>query len=125
MSMPESAIKRWEETERLLGRFDSAIFDQVTPDEVMRLGELYTELISDLNKLSASIDDPPARARVNQLALRAYGAIYQKKSMTFADLLQFFFSGFPGLVRKRLPFVIASTLLFLAAAPARRPEGSE
>ncbi|MBU1109882.1 MAG: stage II sporulation protein M [Candidatus Riflebacteria bacterium] len=116
MSMPESAIKRWEETEQLLGRFDSAIFNQITPAEVMRLGELYTELISDLNKLTTSVDDPPARARVNHLALRTYGAIYQKKTMTFADLLRFFISGFPGLIRKRLHFVIASTMMFLVAA---------
>lgn len=116
MSMPESATKRWEETERLLSRFDGAVFNQITPDEVIRLGELYTELISDLNKLTVSIDDPPARTRVNHLALRAYSAIYQKKAMTFADLVKFFVSGFPGLVRKRLHFVIASTLLFLAAS---------
>lgn len=116
MNMPESAVKRWEETEKLLGRFDSPAFNNITPADVMRLGELYTELISDLNKLTVSIDDPPARARVNHLALRAYGAIYQKKSMTFADLVWFFISGFPGLVRKRIHFVVASTLLFLAAA---------
>ena len=114
--MPDKTVKRWEETEKLLGRFESPAFRTITPADVMRLGELYTELISDLNKLTVSIDDPPARARANHLALRAYGTIYQKKSMTFADLIWFFISGFSGIVRKRIHFVIASLLLFVAAA---------
>ena len=116
MSMPESAIKRWEETERLLKRFEDQTAERVRPVDVMRLGELYTELISDLNKLTVSIDDPAASERANRLTLRAYGAIYQKKSMTFHDLIRFFLFGFPGLVRRRIHFVIASMLLFITAA---------
>ncbi len=116
MTMPESSIKRWEETERLLERFESLRVGKPGPGDILRLGELYTELISDLNKLTVSVDDPPARERVNRLALRAYGTIYQRKSMTFSDLIRFFLIGFPGLVRKRIHFVVASALLFIVAA---------
>lgn len=113
--MPESAIARWVETERLLDRIENRANRKTGPGDVLRLGELYTELISDLNKLTVSIDDPTARDRVNRLALRAYGTIYQKKSMTLHDLIRFFLIGFPGLVRRRIHFVIASALLFITA----------
>ncbi|NLF98092.1 MAG: stage II sporulation protein M [Candidatus Riflebacteria bacterium] len=116
MSMPESATKRWEETENLLNRIENHTAESIKPADVLRLGELYTELISDLNKLTVAIDDPPARARVNRLALRAYGTIYQKKPMTFGELVNFFIFGFPRLVRRRIHFVIASALLFITAA---------
>jgi len=114
--MSESAKQRWEETERLLSRFENPRTGKPGPGDVLRLGELYTELISDLNKLAVSVDDPPARERVNRLALRAYGTIYHSRTMTFADLLKFFLIGFPGLVRRRIHFVVASALLFIAAA---------
>ncbi len=115
MDLDETKQKRWRETEALIDRFEN--YPQKTSSfDILRLGALYTELISDLNKLSSCKEDPETRQKINKLALRAYGLIYQGKAMGIMDLLVFFLFDFPAIVRKRIHFVIASTLIFLVSA---------
>ncbi len=103
---------RWNETEIILNRLDRT-FGERRSEDVLRLGQLYIELVSDLNKLNQFTEDSPDRQRVNKLALRAYGAIYQPKSSGILDMLAFFIFGFPKIVREKLPYIFAAMLIFI------------
>ena len=106
---------RWAETDLLLNRLEKEPAT-VGPKDILRLGELYTELISDLNQLNQIPENSAQRQRVNKLALRAYGAIYQPSSMSILDMLLFFIFGFPKIVREKLPYILAATLIFMFSA---------
>ncbi|MFZ5951052.1 MAG: hypothetical protein ACOYXC_10125, partial [Candidatus Rifleibacteriota bacterium] len=107
--------RRWIEVETLLDRLERS-YGQKESEDILRLGQLYTELISDLNKLNQIPENTVERQRVNKLALRAYGTIYQPKSMGLLDLISFFFFGFPKLVKEKLPYIIAAMLIFIFSA---------
>lgn len=110
---PEEA--RWNSTEIILDRLDRDRFHQDSND-ILRLGRLYTELISDLNKLNQIPENSNQRRRVNNLALRAYGAIYQPRSMGIFDMVYFFIFAFPKILREKLPYVFAAMLIFIFSA---------
>lgn len=106
---------RWNETEIILDRIERT-FGQKSSEDILRLGQLYTELISDLNKLNQIPENSSERQQVNKLALRAYGAIYQPKSMGIIDMLCFFIFDFPKIVREKLPYISAAMLIFIFSA---------
>lgn len=106
---------RWNETEIILDRIERT-FGQKRSEDILRLGQLYTELISDLNKLNQIPENSSERQQVNKLALRAYGAIYQPKSMGIIDMLCFFVFEFPKIVREKLPYISAAMLIFIFSA---------
>lgn len=114
--MLELEPQRWREIEELMNRIDKSGFSKVNSHEIMRLGELYVDLLSDLNKLKAANGDFSLRKRANRIALRAYGIIYHHRSMGVTDLLKFFLCEFPALIMKRIHFIVASMLIFLIAA---------
>jgi uncharacterized membrane protein SpoIIM required for sporulation len=103
---------RWNETEIILNRLDRT-YGEKRSDDILRLGQLYIELVSDLNKLNQTPESSAARQRVNKLALKAYGAIYQPKSLGLLDMLAFFIFGFPKIVREKLPYIFAAMLIFI------------
>jgi uncharacterized membrane protein SpoIIM required for sporulation len=113
-SLTPAAI-RWNETEIVLERLEKNKSENKAED-ILHLGELYTELMSDLNKLNTQPEKSEERKRVNKLALRAYGAIYQPKSMGFTDFLLFFVFDFPKIVREKIHFILAAMMIFMVAS---------
>jgi uncharacterized membrane protein SpoIIM required for sporulation len=103
---------RWNETEILLDRIEKNRRECDSQD-ILRLGELYTELISDLNKFNATIEDSTDRRRVNKLALRAYGIIYRPRAMRITDFVIFFLFEFPRLIKEKIHFILAAMLIFI------------
>ncbi len=111
----EAIERRWQETDGLIRRIESSGCNGVNSHEILRLGDLYIELTSDLNKLKSS-QNHVLRKRANALALRAYGIIHFRRTMGVMDMLRFFIFDFPALVRKRFHFVFAGALIFLMAS---------
>lgn len=109
----EQATFRWNETEIVLDRISKKSSAESTSEDILRLGGLYTELLSDLNKLNSDNEHTAERQRVNKLALRAYGAIYQPKSMGIMDMVKFFVFSFPKVVKAKINFIIPAMLIFV------------
>jgi uncharacterized membrane protein SpoIIM required for sporulation len=108
----DSSTISWTEIEILLNRLESNKSENPS-DDILRLGELYTELISDLNKLNDQPWKEKERNRANKLALRAYSTIYQPRSMSLKDFIEFFLFGFPRLVRDRMHFIFSAMMIFI------------
>lgn len=113
--LSQCSIDIWMSVETLLGKIERQGLKGLKPDELLLLGDYYTELISDLNSLRTSKADPEAISYCNNLVLKAYSVIYRKKTKTFYDLLMFFVNDFPLLVRKKIHLIIASALIFFVA----------
>jgi uncharacterized membrane protein SpoIIM required for sporulation len=111
MSVSEETFARWQQTEELLDTIESAGIRNSRPDDLIKLSNLYLELVSDLNRLKKASVDYAVRRRANKLALRTYGIIYQKKTMGITDFLQFFLFRFPELVRQRFHFIFAAAMI--------------
>lgn len=116
MAIAESVTRRWQETEELLARVEASGRRKVNSHEILRLGDLYIELISDLNKLRSVSGDRKERKRANKLALRVYGVIYHQRPMGIIDFFKFFFFEFPDLLRRRIHFIVACALIFMMSA---------
>ena len=112
----------WVEQRRpAWGRLDSLIqqaerfrLKKLSAAELSELGLLYRQAASDL---SAVRTDRSARAltdQLNRLVSRAHGVVYSGRKTTVRGVWRFFADEYPAVVRRLLPFILGSFLVFLA-----------
>lgn len=107
---------RWVDLDRLLVRVEKYNISNLSAIELLHIGSLYNEVLSDLGRLRARNAEPEVLNYCNNLALRAYAIVYRTRSMSFRDGLLFFLCDFPELVRKRIHYVVAAAMIFFVAS---------
>lgn len=81
--------------------------------EARQFGSLYRDLVSDLSYAQSYYRSPDLHAYLHRLAGRAYTQLYPVPSFTWRGLVDFFWSGFPALVRRTLAYTALSAALFV------------
>jgi uncharacterized membrane protein SpoIIM required for sporulation len=89
----------WRELELLVDRFAQGQFARLTPREVLRLGQLYRGVCSDL--MLAECHDLPQDtvAYLHGLVGRAHNAVYQARGFRFRDWGRILFDSAPRQLR--------------------------
>ena len=86
---------------------------QLSREDLPALGSLYRRAAADLAFARAQEANPNLVLYLNELVGNAHGVIYAEESGGWARVRQFFASGLPAVMRRRMPFVLAALALFL------------
>src|SRR3954451_9990018 len=116
----------WHELDRLVDRLSASHFRRLDPADVLRLGQLYRGVCSDL-MLAESFDLPrDTVAYMHALVARGHNALYRSRGFELRDLAAVFFDHAPRALRAdpalRLSaavFVVSFLLCALLAAARR------
>jgi uncharacterized membrane protein SpoIIM required for sporulation len=104
----------WRELELLVDRFAQGQFARLTPREVLRLGQLYRGVCSDL--MLAECHDLPQDtvAYLHGLVGRAHNAVYQARGFRFRDWGRILFDSAPRQLRSD-PALRLSAVVFVVS----------
>ncbi len=101
------------------GRKKAAWLFGDAPDLAYSLAELsalYHQTVSDLAKARSERAEPVLIEQLNLLVGRAYAVIYGRPGIQIMDIVRFFLTDFPRLVRERKHYLFVSVLVFLCGA---------
>lgn len=104
---------RWERLSVLLDRAAS-MRHSLSVDEMDEMARLYRQATGDLAVARRDFPRDPATAFVNQLVARGHSIIYREPPAPLSRLRRFFTNDLPGEFRAAWPYMLASSLLFLA-----------
>jgi uncharacterized membrane protein SpoIIM required for sporulation len=117
----------WRELDRLVDRLSQSHFRRLDPADVLRLGQLYRGVCSDL-MLAESYDLPRETvAYLHALVGRAHNALYRARGFQFRDLGHLLFDAAPRRLRsdpalRLAAAVFAVSFLLCGLVAAARPE---
>ncbi len=105
----------WRRLEWLLDRFDDA--DQRSPTAWRQVDcgdfpELYRRVCHQLALARSRLYSADLEQRLHRLVLRGHHRLYSRRGVRWAQVVEFFTSGFPRQVRREARLVLASLLLF-------------
>ncbi|MEZ6196916.1 MAG: stage II sporulation protein M [Planctomycetota bacterium] len=106
----------WRELERLLKVADSGGLRRLTPEELMRLPELYRATASALSVARAISLDRNLLDYLEALTQRAYVVVYAPKRSLVDLAREFLVEGFPRSLRAMRWELLVSALLMIAGA---------
>src|SRR5579872_4196471 len=100
----------WRKLELILNRIDKRGHSGLTRQELQELGGLYRCVTADLTRIRAKSQQNGQDIQIylNNLAVRAHNQIYQDDSGSWQKTFNFFWYGFPTLVRKYLAYVVVA-----------------
>ena len=115
----------WERLSIIVERTKNGGLKHLSKEELPALGSLYRRAAADLAYARAQEANPNLVLYLNELVGNAHGVIYAEESGGWGRLWGFFTYGLPAVLRRRMPFVLAATLLnvvgaFLAYAMVHR-----
>jgi uncharacterized membrane protein SpoIIM required for sporulation len=105
----------WQQLEKLLTEVKRHP-EQMTVEEIERLGRLYRLATADLALAQRDFPKQKTTYYLNGLVGRAHALIYRSEPVGRQQLRRFFAREFPQLYRGLLPYTIVATLLFWLAA---------
>jgi|AGTN01.1.fsa_nt_gi Uncharacterized membrane protein len=106
----------WEQLDALLDLTDRTGVRGLDRQQLQELGRLYRSTSADLSRARALKLGADVQTYLNNLVVRAHNQVYQTDRNRWKDIFQFFWTGFPALIRENIVYVIVATLLF--AIPA-------
>lgn len=107
----------WQQLEQLLGEVKRRP-DQMTVEEIERLGRLYRLATADLAFVQRDFPKHKTTYYLNQLVGRTHAAIYRSEPVGKRHLWHFFAVEFPQLYRELLAYTTVAFALFWIAAVA-------
>lgn len=108
----------WQELSGLLDVADRHGLHDLKAADLYRLGQLYRRVTSDLSEIRSTSPGSETAEYLNQLATRAYAAIYARGSRRKPGLRHLFASDIPRTFRRRIGYVAVSFGVSLLAAMA-------
>ncbi len=102
----------WLRLEQLLARVAKSGLGSLERNELQELGLLYRTVSSDLSRARAMQLGHDMQLYLNNLVVKAHNQVYQRKINRGGEVLDFFISGFPTLVRRYFVYVFAAFLIF-------------
>src|SRR4051794_7376772 len=104
----------WGELGQLVDRFSRAHFRRLDPAEVLRLGQLYRGVCSDL-MLAESYDLPRETvAYLHALVGRAHNTLYRARGFQFRDLGRLLFDDAPRMLRSDRALRLSAAVFFVS-----------
>jgi uncharacterized membrane protein SpoIIM required for sporulation len=105
----------WKKLSDLLSRSKKGI-NQLSPREVVELGQLYRAATSDLALAQRDFPRHRVTGYLNQLVRQAHAVIYRSEPLALNRIIRFITVGYPRVFRETLPFIGIATLLFILPA---------
>ncbi len=104
----------WRELDQLVDRLSQSHFRRPRPQDVLRLGQLYRGVCSDL-MLAESHDLPrDTVAYLHALVGRAHNALYRARGFRFRDLGRIIFDSAPRRLRSDPALRLAAAVFFVS-----------
>ena len=101
----------WLRLEHLLARVGKSGLGSLPRNELQELGLLYRTVSSDLSRARAMRLGQDMQIYLNNLVVKAHNQVYQRKIDKGGQILDFFLTGFPTLVRRYIPYVLTAFLI--------------
>lgn len=105
----------WKELDGLIKRSESAL-QQLTPEQVLRLGQLYRAVTSDLAFAQREFPKHRVTVYLNQLTGRGHNVVYKSEPLELNRFVQYVTKGLPQVFRETLPFTFIAFLMFIVPA---------
>lgn len=106
----------WERLSIIVERTKNGGLKHLSKEELPALGSLYRRAAADLAYARAQGANPNLVLYLNELVGNAHGVIYAEESGGWGRLWGFLAYGLPAVLRRRMPFVLAATLLNVIGA---------
>ena len=106
----------WERLSIIVERTKNGGLKRLSREELPALGSLYRRAAADLAYARAQGANPSLVLYLNELVGNAHGVIYAEESGGWGRLWGFLAYGLPAVMRKRMAFVLAATLLNVVGA---------
>ena len=106
----------WERLSIIVERTKNGGLKHLSKEELPALGSLYRRAAADLAYARAQGANPNLVLYLNELVGNAHGVIYAEESGGWSRLWGFLAYGLPAVMRKRMAFVLAATLLNVIGA---------
>jgi len=106
----------WERLSLIVERTKNGGLKRLTREELPALGSLYRRAAADLAYARAQEANPNLVLYLNELVGNAHGVIYAEESGGWSRLGNFFRTGLPDVLRRRMPFILTAILLNVLGA---------
>lgn len=101
----------WEQLSLIVERTKNGGLSRLTKQELPALGSLYRRAAADLAYARQQGANPNLILYLNELVGNAHGVIYAEESGGWSRIWRFMRYGLPAVLRRRMPFVIASIII--------------
>jgi uncharacterized membrane protein SpoIIM required for sporulation len=105
----------WNRLDALVHQVESSGVKSLPPNDLRDLGLLYRQAAADLSAVRADRSSRPLEQYLNKLVARAHNYVYSGRRISLATLWQFFAHGYPRLLRRMSGYLLAATLISVAA----------
>jgi uncharacterized membrane protein SpoIIM required for sporulation len=105
----------WNRLDALVHQVESSGVKSLSPSDLRDLGLLYRQAAADLSAVRADRSSRPLEQYLNKLVARAHNYVYSGRRISLATLWQFFAHGYPRLLRRMSGYLLAATLISVAA----------
>jgi uncharacterized membrane protein SpoIIM required for sporulation len=105
----------WNRLDALVHQVESSGVKSLPPADLRDLGLLYRQAAADLSAVRADHSSQALAQYLNRLVSRAHNYVYSGRRISFLSLWQFFAYGYPRLLRRMSGYLLAATLISVAA----------
>jgi len=105
----------WNRLDALVHQVESSGVKSLPPADLRELGLLYRQAAADLSAVRADHSSQALAQYLNRLVSRAHNYVYSGRRISFSSLWQFFAHGYPRLLRRMSGYLLAATLISVAA----------
>jgi uncharacterized membrane protein SpoIIM required for sporulation len=105
----------WNRLDALVHQVESSGVKSLPPADLRDLGLLYRQAAADLSAVRADRSSRPLEQYLNKLVARAHNYVYSGRRISWSTLWQFFAHGYPRLLRRMSGYLLAASLISIAA----------
>ena len=111
----DSRKNNWNRLDTLVHQVESSGVKSLPPADLRDLGLLYRQAAADLSAVRADRSSRTLEQYLNRLVGRAHNYVYSGRRVSLSSLWQFFAHGYPRLLRRLSGYLLAATLISVAA----------
>jgi uncharacterized membrane protein SpoIIM required for sporulation len=111
----DSRKHNWNRLDALVHQVESGGVKSLSPADLRDLGLLYRQAAADLSAVRADDSSRALAQYLNRLVARAHNYVYSGRRVSFGSLWQFLAHGYPRLLRRMSGYLLAATLISVAA----------
>jgi uncharacterized membrane protein SpoIIM required for sporulation len=111
----DSRKNNWNRLDALVHQVEASGVKSLPPADLRDLGLLYRQAAADLSAVRADRSSRTLETYLNRLVGRAHNYIYSGRRISFYSLWQFLAHGYPRLLRRLSGYLLAATLISVAA----------
>jgi len=111
----DSRKNNWNRLDTLVHQVESSGVKSLPPADLRDLGLLYRQAAADLSAVRADHSSRTLETYLNRLVGRAHNYVYSGRRVSLSSLWQFFAHGYPRLLRRLSGYLLAATLISVAA----------